>query len=222
VTVRLIPLFPLPLVLFPKAPLPLHIFEPRYRRLVTDCLAGDRLLGIICNPENASERDIPSGTVGCVAHIDTVEELPDGRSNILVSGVSRFTLQRFVADPAPYNVAEISSVEDVAEPHDVLVPLGMTAGALFERVGKSARAIADDAAPLPELPADPVFLSFAIAQYVDLDLDLKQSLLASQSPSQRLRQLIALLSGVVDRVEARAVVHVRARGNGHGRQAELS
>ena len=67
-SVYLLPLFPLPLVLFPGAPLPLHIFEPRYRQMLSDCIARDSRFGIIYRPED--ETDLEAGRVGCVAQVD--------------------------------------------------------------------------------------------------------------------------------------------------------
>lgn len=219
---RLLPLFPLPLVLFPRAPLPLHVFEPRYRQLLADCMSADRQFGVICRPESAPEGDIEPGMVGCVARIETAEELPDGRSNILVSGGERFRFVRFAPGSAPYHVAEIDAHEDAPEPVAVLNPLADRLREVFLRVGRSARAIADDASPLPDLPEDPTEISFSVAQYIDLDLELKQELLASQSPADRLRQLTELLDDVVPRIEQRAARHRRARGNGQGPHVEAS
>ena len=104
VPVYLLPLFPLPLVLFPGAPLPLHIFEPRYRQMLADCMNGDSRFGIVFRPEGMVDADLEPGRVGCVAEVDDAHTLPDGRSNIVVHGVRRFSLQRFVASPAPYYV----------------------------------------------------------------------------------------------------------------------
>ena len=170
--------------------------------------------------ENVPELEIPLGTVGCIGQIETAQHLPDGRSNILVSGLERFTLERFVAAPAPYHVGEIATIADAAEPASLLDPLASELRRIFERVGTSARTIADDTAPLPELPDDPALMSFSIAQYIDIELVAKQRLLSSRSPSDRLRQLAELLGSVVDSVETRARVHLRARGNGHGQQPE--
>jgi ATP-dependent Lon protease len=216
VSVRRIPLFPLPLVLFPRAPLPLHIFEPRYRRLLSDCLAGDREFGIVCRPEGLAELDIAPGTAGCIARIENAEELPDGRSNIVVVGHDRFTLERIVVDLAPYHVGEVSSLDDAPEAPGVLTELADRVRALFIRVGHAARRIADDAAPLPELPTDPGGLSFAVAEHIDLGLGTRQQLLSSRSAAERLLRLDQLLSPVVESVEHRASVHDRARSNGHG------
>lgn len=217
---RLLPLFPLPLVLFPRAPLPLHVFEPRYRQLLADCMSSDRQFGVICRPESAPEGEIEPGTVGCVARIETAEQLPDGRSNILVSGGERFRFVRFAPGAAPYHVAEVDAYDDQPEPALMLSPLADRLREVFLRVGRSARTIADDASPLPDLPDDPAEISFSVAQYIDLDLELKQELLASQSPAERLRQLTELLDDVVPRMEQRAARHTRARGNGQGPHVE--
>ena len=216
VSVRLLPLFPLPLVLFPGAPLPLHVFEPRYQQLLADALAGDRLFGVICHPKEMPEQELPTGTVGCMAYVESATPVGDGRSNIVATGRERFIFERFVVDPAPYHVGEVSGIDDDAESSQLLEPLTGRLRLLFERVGKSARRISDDVSPLPELPADPGALSFAIAQYIDLDLPARQEILSSRSPAFRLRQLVDLFSAVVDPIEKRAETHERARTNGRG------
>ena len=214
-TERLLPLFPLPLVLFPGVPLPLHIFEPRYREMLADCLAGDRRFGIVFTPEE--ELDGPArGAVGCVAYIQKAQALPDGRSNIIVVGEDRFMIGRLVPDVRPYLLGEVVSYPDLDEPVEALVPFASQLRAVFERVGRAARTLADDRDPLPALPADPGALSFTIASLIDLDGPGRQRLLASRSPLDRLRELDALLSPAVDTLEARAIIHARAKTNGHG------
>ncbi|MFN8666614.1 MAG: LON peptidase substrate-binding domain-containing protein [Gemmatimonadaceae bacterium] len=214
-SVRL-PIFPLPLVLLPGAVQPLHIFEPRYRQLLGDCLAGSQTFGIVCRTPDVAEREIPAGTAGCVARIESSQALPDGRSNITVTGQARFTLDRFVDDPAPYHVALVTPFDDVEESEDAMAPLADRLRSLFARVGRSARTIQDDITPLPELPPSPAALSFAIGQYIDLDLGAKQRLLATTSPHDRLRQLDDVLAPIVESVEHRALIHTRAKRNGHG------
>jgi Lon protease-like protein len=214
--VRLLPLFPLPLVLFPGAPLPLHIFEPRYRRLLADAMHGTREFGIIFKPEDTTEDAIESGSVGCVARIAQSEMLPDGRSNIIVHGLQRFTFHRFVVSDAPYWVGEVSEYEDRAEGAAPLEEDVERVCALFRRVGSAARVIADDTDPLPELPADPALVSFAIAGYVDLDPAHRQRLLASRSPRERLTEVESLLERALQPIEAHAAAHRRASSNGHG------
>ena len=214
---RRIPLFPLPLVLFPGAPLPLHIFEPRYRRLLADCLAGDRRFGIVFRPEGVPERELPPGHVGCVARVESSESLPDGRSNVLVIGERRFVLERLITAEAPYHEAMVQDFDDdEAAPTAGLELLGERVRDLFERVGRAARTLADERESLPPLPDDPALLSFAIAAVIDLDPSRRQRLLASRSPEGRLRDLEQTLSAALGNLEQRAEVHIRAKGNGHG------
>lgn len=211
-----LPLFPLPLVLFPGAPLPLHIFEPRYRQMLSDCLAGDSQFGIVFRAEGISETDVEPGAVGCIAEVDDTHTLPDGRSNIVVHGVRRFAMRRFVASPAPYRVAEVAEYEDVPEDDATLAPIARRVRDLFDRVGRAARTLADDHDPLPALPDDPDSLSFGIAALIDIEPARRQEILESRRASERLETLAGMLSGAVDSLEARARVHGRAKGNGRG------
>lgn len=218
---RRLPLFPLPLVLFPDAPLPLHVFEPRYRRMMADVLAGDRRFGVVFRPDGVAERELPPGHVGCEARVETSEALPDGRSNVLAVGVERFALAGFAsASEAPYHVGWVRDyADDEGESAQLAAPLADRVRDLFRRVGRAARALRDDRDPLPELPADPARLSFAIAAVVDLDPPRRQQLLASRSPAGRLRELEDALAPALDSLERRAAVHLRAKSNGHGPHA---
>jgi Lon protease-like protein len=218
---RRIPLFPLPLVLFPGAPLPLHIFEPRYRQLLADCLAGERRFGIVFRPEGVPERELPPGHVGCIARIESSEPLPDGRSNVLVIGERRFVIERLLTAGAPYHEAMVHDFDDdESTATEELEPLGERVRELFERVGRAARTLADEREALPSLPDDPALLSFAIASLIDLDPSRRQRLLASRSPVGRLRDLEQTLGAALGNLEQRAEVHIRAKANGHGPQED--
>ena len=101
-----IPLFPLHVVLVPGAPLPLHIFEPRYRALVADCLATGAPFGVVCL---SAGREVGAGnvafaSVGTLAEIREVSRYPDGRYDIVTVGAARFRLSGVVADRKPYLV----------------------------------------------------------------------------------------------------------------------
>jgi Lon protease-like protein len=218
---RQIPLFPLPLVLFPRCVLPLHIFEPRYRAMLADCLASDREFGVVALAAGRDERQIAQGTVGCIAHVERAQALPDGRSNILVSGRARFELVSFVDHPAPYHVAMVREVHDIDPDIVSLDALAAETMALFGRVAAAARSLHDSATPDPDLPQDPALLSFGIGHVLDFAMEEKQRLLASRSPSERLRQLTDLLAGWVDDVERRAAAHTQAKQNGHGPKSSL-
>ena len=217
---RRLPLFPLPLVLFPGAPLPLHVFEPRYRRLLADSLSGDRRFGVVLRPEGLAETELPTGHVGCVARVESAEPLPDGRSNVLVVGERRFALERLIETEAPYHVAMVSDFEDAPGDDAVeLASLDVRVRELFGRVGRAARTLADERDTLPYLPPEPAQLSFAVASVIDLDVTRRQRLLASRSPAGRLRELELVLGAALGTLEQRAEVHARARGNGLGPRA---
>jgi Lon protease-like protein len=213
---RVIPLFPLPLVLFPKAVQPLHIFEPRYRQMLADCLGRDREFGIICRPAGSSEQDIPAGTVGCLARVESTQPLGDGRSNIMVMGTERFAFLEFTNAGTPYHSARVEPVTDEPVSAGVLEPLAARVRAAFLRAGRAARSMQDDTSPLPELPEDPAEMSFAVAQYLDLELSTRQQLLSSRSADDRLHQLEFTLTPLIDGLEAGAQVHERAKTNGRG------
>jgi len=213
---RTLPLFPLPLVLFPGAPLPLHVFEPRYRELLADCRRGDGRFGVILFT-GGEERDLPGGRVGCVAELRDVQMLPDGRANILVEGTERFALERFVEAPRPYHVALVSDYDDDPEPDpDALDAAAERARVTFGRIARAARVIADEEAEAPDLPDDPALVAFRIASIVDFEHAQRQSLLANRSARARLVEVEALLRRAVRSVEDRAATHARARSNGHG------
>jgi Lon protease-like protein len=214
VTFDRLPLFPLPLVLFPGAVLPLHIFEPRYRQLLVDCLEGDRRFGIARLKEGFAEVELPVGTVGGIAEIVDTETLPDGRSNIVVRGAERFALVSFVSSPHPYHVCRAELVEDDFEIGAELDALAARVRDIFRRVARAARTLADDPDPVPELPEDAAGLSFAVASMIDIDLDARQELLASRSPTERLRQLDRVLSAALGTIVDRAQVHTVAKTNG--------
>ena len=217
VVARTIPLFPLPVVLFPGVALPLHIFEPRYRRMLSDCLEGDRRFGLIHLPESTPERDLPRGQVGCIARVESVEPLPDGRSNIVVAGEERFALERFVDDPRPYHLGEVRDYADLPEPDEPLHALADGVLERFTRVAAAARALGNDHTPPPALPPGPALLAFRIAALVDTPLTMRYHLLASRSPLGRLREIDRLLASVEGGLQRRAELHERAKGNGRAR-----
>lgn len=203
-------------MLFPGVPLPLHIFEPRYRRLLIDCLASDRLFGILYLAAGQSPTELGPGWAGCVAKVEEQVTLPDGRSNVLVTGVERFLLEKLVDDPAPYHVGKVRPAPDLMEDSAAVAEVAEDVRELFIRVGRAAQVLADEAGALPELPDDPGLLSFRIAGTIDLDVEMRQRLLSDRSALSRLEELRLLLGGVVGPLERQAVVHSRARSNGSG------
>lgn len=215
-----LPLFPLPLVLFPGAALPLHIFEQRYRRMLADCLAGDRRFGILFLRANLAEEELTRGCIGCVARIETAVPLPDGRFNVIAIGVERFALHAIIPTDAPYHVGTIEPYDDIDEPAASLAEPAARLRRAFERVTRATRTLQDDRSPLPSLPDDPVLMAFAIAAMIDLDAERRQMLLEMRSPAGRIEWVLALLDRATEPIEQRAEMHARAKTNGRGPGAQ--
>src|SRR6185295_490428 len=111
-----LPLFPLAVVLFPGLPVPLHIFEPRYRKMLEHIQASNSLFALSYFDASTQERDVPEvGSVGCVAKVSDTQSLPDGRSNILVYGVIRFRIEGYIERGDPFLVVRVSFFEDEDE-----------------------------------------------------------------------------------------------------------
>jgi Lon protease-like protein len=208
-----LPIFPLSVVLFPGTSLPLLIFEPRYKRMLADCLLADRRFGLL-PLEDASEPPRP-GTAGCVAEVRVNQELPDGRSNIVVVGGTRFTLSYLLDESQPYLVGMVDAFEDSTEsgpPADDVTEVR----ALFERYSSGMRELTDALPEEPAFPEDATSLSFHIASEITCDLGVKQRLLTERSTSKRIKALILLLPLLTSAVESALKVHRRAHTNGKG------
>lgn len=118
-----IPIFPLPnLVFFPSTLLPLHIFETRYRQMVSDCLQGDRRIGMLLRRSRAELEDEPPPVfeVGTVGRIGEYEELEDGRYQILLAGQARFRLLRFLSCDRLYLKARVELIPEHQPPEQVI------------------------------------------------------------------------------------------------------
>jgi Lon protease-like protein len=207
-------LFPLNVVLFPGTPLPLHIFEPRYRQLLKDCLGGSRKFGLT-PPGGTGEAPEP-GTVGCVAEVRANEQLPDGRSNVMVVGGTRFIVREVVPGAAPYHVGVVEEFDELPGTLPSTEQLDELR-TLFLRYFGTLRQLSDaDPADEPALPNGPVALSFAIAAAIECDVTLKQRLLATRSTEERVGMLLRILPPLSASVDSALRVHRRARTNGKG------
>jgi Lon protease-like protein len=219
-----LPLFPLPVVLFPGVPLPLHIFEPRYRQMLLDIRLEKNLFGLAYFDSSSAESDVPpAGHVGCVAEVTEVQTFPDGRSNVLTLGVIRYRLESYVERGDPYLVAQVSYFEDEEEDEELLAAPAREVAETFTRIAQAVRTINDERATLPDITnTEPQRLSFLVAAAMEIDAEVKQELLELRSTSERLERLRAMLNIAVTGYEERARIHELAKGNGHGgRKIEL-
>jgi Lon protease-like protein len=130
-----LPLFPLPIVLFPGVPLPLHIFEPRYRQMLIDVRNGNSLFGLSYFDASSSSAEQPlPGHVGCAAEISETQSMPDGRSNILTVGLVRYRAEDYVDRGDPYLVARVSFFEDEEEDATLLEESSREVAGIFTRI----------------------------------------------------------------------------------------
>ncbi|HEY5885106.1 MAG TPA: LON peptidase substrate-binding domain-containing protein [Pyrinomonadaceae bacterium] len=219
-----LPVFPLSVVLFPGVPLPLHIFEPRYRQMLDDIRAGNNLFGLSYFDVSTTDKEVPPvGTIGCVAEVTEAQALPDGRSNILTIGLIRYRLENYVERGDPYLVARVSFFEDEEEDVDLLREASQEVAEHFSRIARAVRIINDERASLPDITdTEPQRLSFLVAAAMEVDANVKQELLELRSTSERLTRLREMLGRALSNYEERARVHELAKGNGHsGRKIEL-
>ncbi|HSS20741.1 MAG TPA: LON peptidase substrate-binding domain-containing protein [Pyrinomonadaceae bacterium] len=219
-----LPLFPLAVVLFPGVPLPLHIFEPRYRQMLTDIQASNGLFGLSFFDATISDREAPLvGSVGCVAKVNEAHMFPDGRSNIISVGVIRYHIEGYVESEHPYLVADVSYFEDEADDTDELRESSQEVADTFSRIARAVRTINDERTNLPNISdTEPEHLSHLVAAAVEVDVEVKQELLELRSTSERLRRLRDILVRAVSGYEERARVHELAKGNGHsGKKLDL-
>ncbi len=215
---RIIPLFPLTLVQFPGAVTPLHIFEERYRQMLRDVMASNKIFGITCLGEDDASGEPPLGKVGCTVEIVADQTMPDGRSNILCSGVQRYRTLRHLHDEL-YLQGEVEFFDDEPESAD-LSALADTARSFFLRVIAAGKKLKDATAveemDVPELPADAEALSFLIASSLDQPTEEKQAMLEMTLTSARLEQLNEILARLAADYERRVQIHLLAKRNGHG------
>jgi Lon protease-like protein len=187
-------LFPLPnLVLFPHVVQPLHIFEPRYRELVADALAGDRLMALallLPGWEEDYHRCPPIHPVVCLGRISQEERLPDGRYNLLLHGLVRARVGEELKTDKLYRSARVELLADV--------PAGPGEGMLRWELGQRVRArFAGQAGTLAQLerllesPLGSLCDVFSFA--LPLEVEVKQQLLAEERVEQRARLLLSQL-----------------------------
>ncbi len=176
-------------ILFPRSMLPLHIFEPRYRALVSDSLARDRRIAMIQPRVDGLVPELYS--VGCVGRIAQVEALDDGRFNIVLEGIARFRTLKELSTTTPFRQieAEFGSFDDESDE-----PLPHILRADFEREGKrfcKARGIMVNWEALAEMDDEAVINGSA--QVAPFDIASKQALLEAPTLTERADLLIQLL-----------------------------
>ena len=199
-----LPLFPLGLVLLPGEPVPLHIFEPRYREMVALCLREDRPFGIVYTSETAGMAQV--GTTAWIRRV--VTRYDDGRLDIVVVGETRFRLRSVHRDKA-YITADVAPIEDEpAAPDEAAVRERVVTQhmKLVEMAGEEVR---------PDLYEPPPAVSFIVGRNAGLELEQKQEMLEMPREGDRLEFLAAHFAGIIKRVRRAKQLHDLSRGDGH-------
>jgi Lon protease-like protein len=199
-----IPLFPLNVVLLPGADLPLHIFEPRYREMVKNCLEEKSEFGMLLS--------LPKGVarVGCTAEIvDVVKRYEDGRMDILTAG------------RAPFRVVEVVTEDPLLEGHvDYLEDRETSANPRVQRelveLFEACHTLIFDDYPKNLQAAPPEELSYLVAATLPMDLLWKQQILELRSEADRQERLVAYLREWAPHLQKSGAMRQRAGGNGHG------
>jgi Lon protease-like protein len=221
---QLLPLFPLDVVLFPGTPLPLHVFEPRYKELITECLDNKTRFGIVrakaaqesesdeeetveaAGAEQEQEQEQALADVGCTAEIVAVTKTyPDGRMDIVTEGRERFEVLD-LDEQRSFLRAEVLYFDDE------------TGNAAAEHVDRAVKLHADIlaiAGAKQSLPEELKQVSFHLAGSLPLDLDFKQALLEMRSESKRIEAVITAFEAILPKLRRTVQLRQRAGGNGH-------
>jgi Lon protease-like protein len=185
-----VPVFPLAgALLFPRSQLPLHIFEPRYRAMTRDAMAGDRLIAMV-QPKDHEE---PPGLfeIGCIGRIGSCEELDDGRFNLVLEGLCRFRIAREAAVDTLYRQIDADR-SGFADDEDAVLGLAQRA-----EVEREARRYADALGYMVEWGQvsrlDDEMLVNGIAQIAPLDVGSKQALLEATDLADRADLLVQFM-----------------------------
>ncbi len=193
-------LFPLGIALLPGERVPLHIFEPRYKELIGECLAEGTDFGLVL-ADDTGMREV--GTRAAI--VEVLERLPDGRLNIVIEGGRRFRLVQ-LTEGRSFATAEVDELADEDEtPTEDERARCLVA---YDRVVEAA------AADLDELDRDADTLAFQIAARIDLGTEVKQDLLELRSERERLLRLAPLLDRAADAVRREREIRERASSNG--------
>jgi Lon protease-like protein len=219
-----LPLFPLSTVLFPGTLLPLHVFEERYKEMMQYAIDHGGMYGLSFRDDASAGREsIPEvGHIGCLAKINAVMPLEEGRMNIISTGIIRYRVTGYM-QMVPFLIAHIETFTDELE-HDTELTR------LFESMEKTGKELMEAAQQLDEtngvfnsdLPDDPEGFSMIMSALLPLNHETKQKLLEMTSTKTRLVRLRGYMISTLSDYHARIDIRNRAKTNGHGKLPEKS
>jgi Lon protease-like protein len=192
---RRLPLFVLPTVLFPGAPLPLHVFEPRYRQMAARCIETDSMFGVLYHDSDTGPFELHEDAIGCTAEILDFRPLPDGRSLMATRGIERFRVMDGIESETLFHEALVEPWPDLEPgPASRLAARRFRTADLFRDVVR--RAVQGDAEqPALDLDAD---VSWQVAQAFRIDEGWRQWLLEVRTEIERLDEIDRVLRSILD------------------------
>ncbi len=207
---QLLPLFPLSVVLLPAMPLPLHIFEDRYKEMMADVIAEEGEFGVVL----AKDEGIVN--IGCTASVvNVLRKYPDGRLDLLAAGQRRFRIESLDQEKAYLRASvEFFDDEDVS---DVPKELRSKAGAAYRKLADMERPDSEDESDLEKASR----LSFHMARFIS-DLDKRQTVLSLRSEIERLQYLVKIVPQYLAQQEHIALAKRVAPQNGHAKHVTNS
>jgi Lon protease-like protein len=213
-------IFPLATVLFPGAILPLHVFEERYKMLMRYAIENGGVFGLSYRNDAFIGRETPpeTGAIGCVAKINAVVPLEEGKMNIISTGVVRYRVLGLL-QTTPYLLARVEAVADDVEPDADLNHIFEDVVSTCKKFLDAAMALNEANAPISkDLPEDPEAFSLLVSSVLPIDNDSKQALLEITSTRVRLARLrnhvVRALADYNERIKIQDI----AKTNGHGRR----
>ena len=194
-------LFPLNLVLLPGEQAPLHIFEPRYRELIGECLEQNEEFGLVLEDDDGMRE------IGCRAGvIEVLEQFDDGRLNIVVEGRERIRIAGVSEGSSSYMTADVEDIRDEDE--------SPTEDEIEEVLAAYQRVVAAAEADLEDLDFDADSIAYQIAARVDFGTEVKQGLLELRSERERVLRLAPMLEQAAEAVQRDREIRERASSNG--------
>jgi Lon protease-like protein len=215
-----IPLFPLPLVLFPQVVVPLHIFEERYRSMINRCIEESGTFGIVLIPPGTStESESTIRRVGVTARVIQFDRIEDGRINIMAAGETRFRILEFTSSK-PHWAAKVEFFEDDRESEEELQDSYNNVVHFYREIHRLAAQLRGLDFNIEEvkIPVSPATLTHMVSFVLDIDPEAKQALLEMTSVEGRLKTLTVHLEETMQRLNAeiaREKISHKVKGNGH-------
>jgi len=214
-----LPIFPLGTVLFPGAILPLHIFEDRYKQMMRYAIENGNLFGLSYRSDAFIARETPPETasVGCVAKINAVVPLEEGKMNIISTGLIRYRVLG-LQQSQPFLLARVEPFRDDLEPGADLNKIFDDISEMCKRFLQVAQELDESGALVDQdLPEDPEAFSLIISSALPIDNDSKQNLLEMTSTRLRLTRLRHYVISALSQYTERLKMQERSRNNGHGK-----